>query len=71
MIMWIARDEDGCLALYEKQPIRETSWFLADNFDSYNSRFDISDDNDEFKDVTWENSPQEISVKLLNNINKK
>lgn len=64
MILWIARDKNGYLCLYEKQPIREDSWFIADEFDTYYGCLDISDDNDEFKDVTWENSPREVVINL-------
>lgn len=57
--MWIARDRNGCLFVYDKKPQRNTAigFFYSDtmNIDAIS--------NDFFPEVTWENSPKELVVK--------
>ena len=54
--MWIARDKDGRLYVYQQRPFRN-----GDFFDSA-SRFMMILDC-EHPEVTWENSPKELVVK--------
>lgn len=59
MKLWIARDRRGRLFLYEQEPIYEFSideWFS----DYYRLLFEVID----FPEVTFENSPQEVELKL-------
>lgn len=76
--LWIARDKNGYLYLYNNKPIRN------EEFDSFEINDDESecinivlyDDNIEldselFPEVTWENSPQQVELKLIKNENKK
>lgn len=58
MKLWIARDEDGDLYLYEREPIRESDFF-------YSSYDTIEVDKNLFPKVTFENSPQEVELKLV------
>ena len=55
--LWIARDKDGKLWLYIKEPIKlkEQELFIA-------HRYCI--DNDLFPSVTFENSPHQVELKL-------
>lgn len=60
MKLWIARNEDGILFLYESKPYLD----MDNEWDS--------DDNDylviyesQFPEVTFENSPQEVELKLV------
>lgn len=61
MKLWIARDEDGDLYLYLNKPIKRnrhfTCGFIRNNYMELNS--------DEFPEVTFENSPQEVELKLV------
>lgn len=64
MKLWIARDKDGELCLYKTKPWKRV------NTTHHNDQFDCDDsfmniDNDLFPEVTYENSPQEIEIKLL------
>lgn len=64
MKIWIARDKDGELCLYKTKPWKRV------NTTHHNDQFDCDDsfmniDNDLFPEVTYENSPQEIELKLL------
>lgn len=64
--MWIARDLDGTLCLYTTEPWKRVST------DYRNGEFDCDDefiniDSRLFPEVTFENSPQEIELKLANN----
>lgn len=64
MKLWIARDKDGELCLYKTKPWKRV------NTTHHNDQFDCDDsfmniDNDLFPEVTYENSPQEIELKLL------
>ena len=66
MKLWIARDFDGYLNLYVDKPL------LDSNDNIYYTDSDMEDDyinidKDSFPEVTFENSPQEVELKLLNN----
>lgn len=57
----IARDKDGLLFLYEDYPRREAERFMpCDNSVNY---FEV--DAGEFPEVTWENSPKKVELKLV------
>lgn len=58
MKLWVARDEDGDLYLYEMEPIRAFDYF-------YSSYASIKIDKNLFSEVTFENSPQEVELKLI------
>ena len=64
MKLWIARDIDGGLYLYMNKPIKGDYRFTCGYvFDDY-----IQLDSDEFPEVTFENSPQEVELKLCSEI---
>ena len=64
MNLWIARDLDGDLWLYNRKPKKSLGGFIPINDDC-----DIMDiDNDLYPEVTYENSPQEVELKLINEI---
>lgn len=66
MKLWIARDENGCLYLYDNPPKLENSYFFPQRgYDSFLL------DSELFPDVTFENSPQEVKLKLVNELLKK
>ena len=61
--MWIARDEDGCLWLYEQKSIGKDSyrWFMVPN--SKNERID----DNWFPEVKWSDpEPRELVLKPIN-----
>lgn len=68
MKLWIARDKDGELCLYRNKPelvkieenTNEEFWQDSSN-DGYYCYLDSS----EFPEVTFENSPQEVELKLV------
>ena len=65
--MWIARDMNNDLYLYECKPTRmKDSFFIINNT--------LGDalvlDDRLFPEVTFENSPQEVELKIINNENK-
>lgn len=61
--MWIARDRNGDLNVYEKKPVRLKDYFgisaKENGFVAY-----LGINSDSFPEVTWENSPKELVVKL-------
>lgn len=63
MKLWIARDKDGELFLYigEKPFMQEDSFYLNNINDYY-----IPLNNELFPSVTFENSPQQVELKLCN-----
>lgn len=61
MKLWIARDKNRDLYLYEREPIRESDFF-------YSSYDTIEVDKNLFPEVTFENSPQEVELKLVNGL---
>ena len=70
MKLWIARDKNGELCLYRNKPelvkIEENT---NDEFwqDSSTDGYYCYLDNNEFPEVTFGNSPQEIGLKLVDN----
>lgn len=63
MKLWIARDIDGGLYLYLNKPIKGSYRFTCGYvFDDY-----IQLDSDEFPEITFENSPQVVELKLISN----
>ena len=60
MKLWIARDDDGFSQLYVEKPIKKDGYFKC----VPNTRwFTISCNL--FPEVTFENSPQEVELKLV------
>lgn len=63
MKMYIARDKCGSLWLYESEPIRQGEWFVPTCFeDCKKLHYTL------FPEVTFENSPMEVELKLVNNV---
>ena len=64
--MWIARDEDGTLAIYSKKPVKfKHEWMVPDD----GLFFIVYDDEDsnEFSEVKWEDeNPRELVLKPIN-----
>ena len=60
--LWIARDKDGDLYLYINKP--ELTEPFYDDWDSIKGCFAQLNKN-EFPEVTFENSPQQIEIKLI------
>jgi hypothetical protein len=60
MKLWIARDMDGLLYLYDNMPDKRSEYFLP--YAGYN---DMPLDERLFPEVTFENSPQEAELKLV------
>ena len=66
MKLWIARNQDGSLWLYEEKPSlvysdESRKWYYEGG-----SFLDFYDENI-FPEVTFENSPQEVELKLITN----
>lgn len=58
--VWIARDKDGTLAIFENKPILvyDNSWYVED----CDEEFSIIN-KDMFPEVTFENSPKQLIIK--------
>lgn len=70
MKLWIARDKNGDMGLYSQKPIwRKVTW-PSEFYDWLGEIGDASFmgflDKDSFPEVTFENSPQEVKLTLLN-----
>lgn len=63
MKLWIARDKDKSLFLYLNKPIINNDTFTVD----WNKPhwWDAQLTNDMFPEVTFENSPQQVEIKLI------
>ena len=59
MRFWIARDQDGALYLYDDIPQKLNTCFIQQD---YKDVMRLS--NDLFQEVTFDNSPQEVELKL-------
>ena len=68
MDFWVARDEDGDLFLYNQKPsILKTEVDPWDCFQAPNKEFLVIS-NELFPEVTFENSPQKVELKLKNKL---
>ena len=65
MKLWIARDKDGKLFLYSREPI-----LYGDYYDSNIGILFGELDNRIFPEVIFENSPQKVELKLCKSIEK-
>lgn len=71
--LWIARDKDNNLFIYNNKPVihKEYESFDVDlnNNDSNIFYFEriIQINSKLFPEVTWENSPQQVELKLIKN----
>ena len=64
MKMWIARAESGYLKLYQTEPQQEVSMLTGSIY--WNDRLESFKIDDRlFPEVTFENSPQEVELKLI------
>lgn len=62
MKLWIARDKDGYIGLYRKLP----TWVRINRFrEDWDGDFMGLLDKDSFPEVTFENSPMEVEIKIL------
>lgn len=65
MKLWIAKSERGYLTLYKTKPKKEVSMLsMTTYWNDGNESFTI--DSRLFPEVTFENSPQEVELKLIN-----
>lgn len=64
MRLWIARDKDDSLYLYKQKPQLTYGGLWVNKNNTCFVKLPMT----EFKEVTFENSPQEIEIKLINNV---
>ena len=64
MKLWIARNQDGSLRLYEEKPSLVYDDELRRWYYEKESFLDFYDES-VFPEVTFENSPQEVELKLI------
>ena len=62
MKMWVARDFGGLLYLFLKKPIKLVKYNCWDGVGYYKI------DQDLFPEVTFENSPMKVELKLVNDV---
>lgn len=70
MTLWIARDKNGDIGLYRQRPIwRKVTWLSEPFYDWLGEIGEASFmgylDPDNFPEVTFENSPQEVELKSM------
>ena len=61
--LWIARDKDGSLCLHQEKPFCSTNdvWYNALQTMFLNKNY--------FPEITFENSPRQVELKLCNDAN--
>ena len=65
MKLWIARDKNGSLYLYDKKPLKYDDWGFFESLSSNGYQFQIH--SKYFQEVTFENSPQKVKMELVDN----
>lgn len=63
--MWVARDKDGEVYLYDAYPEKKSEYFVYRA--GYNT---MKLDEKLFPEVTWENSPVRVELKQLDSYNE-
>lgn len=63
MVFWIARDKERKLHLFSFKPERVRTHFGG----FYDDKWEI--DENLYPEVTWENSPQQVELKLITDEN--
>ena len=64
MKLYIARDKDGMARLYSGEPWKN------EPTGTFHGAVTIMMLYEEFPEITWENSPQQVELKLINNGNQ-
>lgn len=62
MKLWIARDKHGGLYVYESKPVRRDYYWI---YPQEEIHVMVELPCGWFPSVTWENSPQEVELKLI------
>ena len=62
MKVWIARDADGGLFMYDKEPKKMSSFFMKNDSGETAGIWPLHEKS--LPDVTWENSPQEFYIEI-------
>lgn len=68
MKLWIARNADNKLFLFQQEPCRNIKWGVFTSNDHSGRKVFMQ--YDIFPEVTWKNSPQQVEFKLIDNGNK-
>ena len=64
MIVWIARDENGDLSMYDRKPEKLERFFVPNNIKGKKiSWWDLPESR--FPEITWENSPKKYKLKMI------
>ena len=67
MKFYIARDKDNRLYLYREKPLKSDVIFICQCYNTkpkhWSEYFEL--DESLFPEITWENSPQEVELKLV------
>ena len=61
MIMWVARDKDGTLVLFNGEPIKEES---VGRWDTYSPDGSMVIDRKSFPEITWDGEPKEVKITI-------
>lgn len=74
MTLWVARDKSGDIGLYSQKPIwRKATWTSEPFYDWLGEVGDAAFmgylEKDSFPEVTFENSPMQVELTLLNKNN--
>ena len=67
MKLWIARTDSGLIAIYKRKPYKKYDYFTKKwwwHIDDSTGDYMCLPDNS-FPEVTFENSPQEVELKLV------
>ena len=65
MKLWIARDKDGSLWLYNAKPDKNSIMFTSVLLSNEEWSEEYPLDDNLFPEVTFENSPREVEIKLI------
>lgn len=65
MKFWIARDEDGSLWMYDDEPIKIKNFWGVNREKNIDLKPAMPLQDWHFPEVTYENSPQMVEIKLV------
>jgi hypothetical protein len=65
MKVWIAREQNGKISIHDMEPEMDTFELYGKIVNFWDSPFRTELDFDLFPEITFENSPQEVELKLV------
>ena len=65
MKLWVSREQNGKISIHDMKPEIDTFEMFDKTVEFWDSPYRTELDFDPFPEITFENSPQEVEIKLV------